>query len=139
MCNCSFITLFSPLQSEEDRLLQEELNMLVERLQESNADLYKPALEQIRSLIRSSTTSMTSVPKPLKFMRPHYQTMKVGITTGVFFSFISLAPYFLLFLSFIQLLVLFTSNHQCLRQFFFFFLQSVIFCSRGKQGIHLSG
>lgn len=115
MCNCSFITLFSPLQSEEDRLLQEELNMLVERLQESNADLYKPALEQIRSLIRSSTTSMTSVPKPLKFMRPHYQTMKVGNTTGVFFSFISLAPYFRLFLSFIQLLILFTSNHQCLR------------------------
>ncbi|XP_047474955.1 26S proteasome non-ATPase regulatory subunit 2-like [Penaeus chinensis] len=62
--------------SEEDRLLQEELNMLVERLQETNADLYKPALEQIRSLIRSSTTSMTSVPKPLKFMRQHYQTMK---------------------------------------------------------------
>lgn len=27
-------------------------------------------------LIRASTTSMTSVPKPLKFMRPHYDTMK---------------------------------------------------------------
>lgn len=26
--------------------------------------------------IRASTTSMTSVPKPLKFMRPHYETMK---------------------------------------------------------------
>lgn len=26
--------------------------------------------------IRASTTSMTSVPKPLKFMRPHYDTMK---------------------------------------------------------------
>ena len=51
--------------------------MLVERLQESNASLYKPALEQIRSLIRSSTTSMTSVPKPLKFMRLHYDAMKV--------------------------------------------------------------
>ncbi|KAK8743712.1 hypothetical protein OTU49_001226 [Cherax quadricarinatus] len=62
--------------SEEDKQLQEELNMLVERLQEPNADLYKPALEQIRSLIRSSTTSMTSVPKPLKFMRLHYQAMK---------------------------------------------------------------
>ncbi|KAK3851430.1 hypothetical protein Pcinc_041919 [Petrolisthes cinctipes] len=62
--------------SEEDKQLQEELNMLVERLQESNTELYKPALEQIRSLIRSSTTSMTSVPKPLKFMRLHYETMK---------------------------------------------------------------
>ena len=28
------------------------------------------------SLIRASTTSMTSVPKPLKFMNPHYDTMK---------------------------------------------------------------
>jgi len=26
--------------------------------------------------IRSSTTSMTSVPKPLKFLRPHYDTLK---------------------------------------------------------------
>ena len=64
-------------QSEEDKQLQEELNMLVERLQESNTELYRPALEQIRSLIRSSTTSMTSVPKPLKFMRLHYHAMKV--------------------------------------------------------------
>lgn len=30
----------------------------------------------MRTLIRTSTTSMTSVPKPLKFMRPHYDTMK---------------------------------------------------------------
>lgn len=73
-----YLNVSSFLQSEEDKQLQEELNMLVERLQESNAELYKPALEQIRSLIRSSTTSMTSVPKPLKFMRLHYQSMKVS-------------------------------------------------------------
>ena len=30
----------------------------------------------MRVLIRSSTTSMTSVPKPLKFLRPHYDTLK---------------------------------------------------------------
>lgn len=63
-------------QSDEDKQLQEELKMLVERLQEENTDLYLPALEAMRSLIRASTTSMTSVPKPLKFMRPHYETMK---------------------------------------------------------------
>lgn len=50
--------------------------MLVERLQEENIDLYLPALDTLASLIRASTTSMTSVPKPLKFMRPHYETMK---------------------------------------------------------------
>lgn len=50
--------------------------MLVERLQEEKTELYLPALETLARLIRASTTSMTSVPKPLKFMRPHYETMK---------------------------------------------------------------
>jgi 26S proteasome regulatory subunit N1 len=50
--------------------------MLVERLQEEKTELYLPALETMAQLIRASTTSMTSVPKPLKFMRPHYDKMK---------------------------------------------------------------
>ncbi|XP_066587584.1 26S proteasome non-ATPase regulatory subunit 2 [Prorops nasuta] len=62
--------------SEDDKLLQEELNHLVERLQDANSSLHYPALESLCSHIRASTTSMTSVPKPLKFMRPHYDTMK---------------------------------------------------------------
>lgn len=44
--------------------------------QESDQRLYKPALESLRSQIRASTTSMTSVPKPLKFLRPHYDSLK---------------------------------------------------------------
>jgi 26S proteasome regulatory subunit N1 len=52
------------------------LNLLVERLSEPNQSLYLPALESMRSLIRASTTSMTSVPKPLKFMLSHYDKMK---------------------------------------------------------------
>lgn len=71
--------------------LKAELEMLVERLKVSNwtmsslgdlADkqepdtaLYLPALESLRTLIRTSTSSMTSVPKPLKFLRPHYDDM----------------------------------------------------------------
>lgn len=62
--------------SEEDKLLQEELTNLVERLQDPNTNLHYLALESLRNHIRASTTSMTSVPKPLKFMRPHYDTMK---------------------------------------------------------------
>ncbi|XP_055389133.1 26S proteasome non-ATPase regulatory subunit 2 [Condylostylus longicornis] len=62
--------------SDEDQQLQDELNMLVERLQENNEMLYMPTLETMRSMIRASTTSMTAVPKPLKFMRQHYETMK---------------------------------------------------------------
>ena len=38
--------------------------------------MYKPALESLRSQIRASTTSMTSVPKPLKFLRQHYESLK---------------------------------------------------------------
>ncbi|KAL8579194.1 26S proteasome non-ATPase regulatory subunit 2 [Nucella lapillus] len=62
--------------SEEDKQLQEELTMLVERLQETDQRLYRAALESLRTQIRASTTSMTSVPKPLKFLRAHYATIK---------------------------------------------------------------
>jgi len=64
--------------SEEDQKLKDELDMLVERLQESDASLYKPALEAIKDSIKTSTSSMTAVPKPLKFLRPHYH--KLGET-----------------------------------------------------------
>ena len=40
--------------------------------QEPDTTLYRPALETLRTLIRTSTSSMTSVPKPLKFLRPHF-------------------------------------------------------------------
>jgi hypothetical protein len=62
--------------SEEDQQLQNELEMLVERLKEPNTSLYAPALESLRTLIRTSTSSMTSVPKPLKFLRPHYPDLQ---------------------------------------------------------------
>ncbi|GLB39111.1 putative 26S proteasome regulatory complex, non-ATPase subcomplex, Rpn1 subunit [Lyophyllum shimeji] len=62
--------------SEEDLQLKNELEMLVERLKESNTELYRPALETLRTLIRTSTSSMTSVPKPLKFLRPHYPRLQ---------------------------------------------------------------
>ncbi|KAJ8923645.1 hypothetical protein NQ315_010225 [Exocentrus adspersus] len=62
--------------SDEDKQLQDELNLCVERLQENDERLYLPALQALGNHIRASTTSMTSVPKPLKFMKPHYDTMK---------------------------------------------------------------
>ncbi|KAF7797058.1 hypothetical protein EIP86_008250 [Pleurotus ostreatoroseus] len=58
--------------SDEDMQLKNELEMLIERLREPNTELYRPALETLRTLIRTSTSSMTSVPKPLKFLHPHY-------------------------------------------------------------------
>lgn len=44
--------------------------------QEPDTTLYRPALETLRTLIRTSTSSMTSVPKPLKFLRPHYPELQ---------------------------------------------------------------
>ncbi|KAJ7910625.1 armadillo-type protein [Mycena leptocephala] len=63
--------------SEEDLQLRNELEMLAERLKEPNTELYRPALETLRTLIRTSTSSMTSVPKPLKFLRPLYPDLQV--------------------------------------------------------------
>jgi 26S proteasome regulatory subunit N1 len=61
--------------SEEDKQLKEELELCIERLKENDIHLYRPALETLRQKIRESTSSMTSVPKPLKFMRPFYNDM----------------------------------------------------------------
>ncbi|PKS08980.1 hypothetical protein jhhlp_003593 [Lomentospora prolificans] len=61
--------------SEEDQQLKTDLEMLVERLTEPDTSLYKTALETMKTTIKTSTSSMTAVPKPLKFLRPHYETL----------------------------------------------------------------
>lgn len=62
--------------SEEDLALKQQLELYVERVQDADQGLQKVALESMRQEIRTSTSSMTSVPKPLKFLRPHYGTLK---------------------------------------------------------------
>ncbi|EOA18379.1 hypothetical protein CARUB_v10006910mg [Capsella rubella] len=62
--------------SEEDLQLKQNLELYVERVQDPNPELQKAALESMRQEIRDATSSMTSVPKPLKFLRPHYGTLK---------------------------------------------------------------
>mmetsp|Transcript_42278 Transcript_42278/g.97895 ORF Transcript_42278/g.97895 Transcript_42278/m.97895 type:complete len:911 (+) Transcript_42278:49-2781(+) len=61
--------------SPEDRALLEGLELAVTRTSDPSADVVKMALEHLRTEIRTSTSSMTSVPKPLKFLRPHYPTL----------------------------------------------------------------
>ncbi|KAI9851920.1 MAG: proteasome regulatory particle base subunit [Thelocarpon superellum] len=61
--------------SDEDQQLKNELEMLVERLLEPDTTLHKSALEAIKDFIKTSTSSMTAVPKPLKFLRPHYEAL----------------------------------------------------------------
>lgn len=67
---------FNLFQSEEDKRLQENLNMLVDKIKGPEKHLHLAALESMRDLIRTSTTSMTSVPMPLKFLRNHYGALK---------------------------------------------------------------
>lgn len=60
--------------SEEDQKLKDDLELLVERLNEphQSIELYNEYLNSLKNYIKDSTTSMTAVPKPLKFLRPHY-------------------------------------------------------------------
>lgn len=60
--------------NEEDQKLKDDLELLVEKLAEpdQNPSSYSAALNTMKTFIKESTTSMTAVPKPLKFLRPHY-------------------------------------------------------------------
>ncbi|KAK9865857.1 hypothetical protein WJX84_007244 [Apatococcus fuscideae] len=58
--------------SEEDLELKSRLELFVERVQDSDAGVQGVALDGIGKEVREATTSMTSVPKPLKFLRKHY-------------------------------------------------------------------
>ncbi|KAL6067324.1 26S proteasome non-ATPase regulatory subunit 2 [Balamuthia mandrillaris] len=62
--------------SEEDQEKKQELELLVQRVQDADAGIQKVALDKLASEIKSATASMTSVPKPLKFLRPHYDVLK---------------------------------------------------------------
>lgn len=62
--------------SEEDRVIKENLDLLAARAQDGDLNLAKVAVEGIGNEIRTATSSMTSVPKPLKFLKEHYVPLK---------------------------------------------------------------
>ncbi len=64
------------LQSDEDLKLKEELEMLVTRILETDIALRNTALDAIGTHIRESIGTMTSIPKPLKFLKAHYPSLK---------------------------------------------------------------
>mmetsp|Transcript_102165 Transcript_102165/g.288581 ORF Transcript_102165/g.288581 Transcript_102165/m.288581 type:complete len:881 (+) Transcript_102165:76-2718(+) len=61
--------------SEEDAAKKAELELLVTRAQDPDQGVAKLALETMVSELKSATSSMTSVPKPLKFLRSHYPAL----------------------------------------------------------------
>lgn len=63
--------------SQEDVELKERLDLAVERLMEGgNPELQRAAIELLRKEIREATSSMTSVPKPLKFLAEHWPRLQ---------------------------------------------------------------
>mmetsp|Transcript_22567 Transcript_22567/g.38211 ORF Transcript_22567/g.38211 Transcript_22567/m.38211 type:complete len:889 (+) Transcript_22567:56-2722(+) len=64
--------------TEEDKALKDGLEDAVLRLRDiSDTSLHSQALEYLCNEIKTSTASMTSVPKPLKFLKPFYNELKV--------------------------------------------------------------
>jgi|JI10StandDraft_1071094.scaffolds.fasta_scaffold316147_1 26S proteasome regulatory subunit N1 len=62
--------------SEEDKEIKEKFDMLVERLKDTSEEIQRAALEAIRNEVSTATSSMTSIPKPLKFLNPYYKQIK---------------------------------------------------------------
>eukprot|EP00917_Polyrhabdina_sp_WS-2016_P016988 GHVP01036740.1.p1 GENE.GHVP01036740.1~~GHVP01036740.1.p1 ORF type:complete len:898 (+),score=188.33 GHVP01036740.1:61-2754(+) len=61
--------------SAEDAEIEENVSMLVSRITEPNEELAIQALNTMESEVRSSSSSMTSVPKTIRFLRNHFQTL----------------------------------------------------------------
>lgn len=60
--------------SEADQLLKDQLEGYVNKLDDASS--VQDVLLKMRDAITASTSTMTSVPKPLKFLRPHYKKIK---------------------------------------------------------------
>lgn len=59
--------------------MKEKLELCVERLADKESGIRNNALEMIKTEVAGATSSMTSVPKPLKFMTPLYEKL-----TGIY-------------------------------------------------------
>ncbi|KAJ1611301.1 proteasome regulatory subunit S2 (RPN1) [Cryptosporidium canis] len=64
--------------TEEDKVLKEEIDDLVGKVlsEESGLEVSRSSLESLSSLIKTSTSGMTSVPKALKFLGIHYERLR---------------------------------------------------------------
>jgi len=67
--------LAADVLSEEDVALKEKLELCVERLSDTDAGLRQTALDMIKAEVAGATSSMTAVPKPLKFLTPLYKKL----------------------------------------------------------------
>ncbi|PPS07988.1 hypothetical protein GOBAR_AA12664 [Gossypium barbadense] len=69
-----------PKDTKKKDINKEDL-LYVERIYDVDPEVQKVALESMRQEVRTSISSMTYVPKLLKFLRPHYGTLKAFYET----------------------------------------------------------
>jgi len=62
--------------SPEDLQKKESIELMVTRLSDEESGVQKLAIESLRQEIKNSSASISSIPKGLKFLRPHYNTLK---------------------------------------------------------------
>lgn len=66
--------------SEEDQRIKDQVELLVSRSADQNVDVSKFAVEQLVDLLRtSSSMSVASVPKPLKYVRSMYPDLELAL------------------------------------------------------------
>ena len=56
--------------------MKEKLELLNERLRDADPAQREHALNEIKKEVAGATSSMTSVPKPLKFLSQHYKALR---------------------------------------------------------------
>lgn len=56
--------------------MKEKLELLTERLRDPDQAQRIHALAEIKKEVSGATSSMTSVPKPLKFLSSHYKSLR---------------------------------------------------------------
>jgi len=62
--------------SEDDRRLKDELARMVGQLGAVTGEALGTVIETLSSTICEATSSLTSVPKPLKYLKPHYPAVE---------------------------------------------------------------
>lgn len=59
-------------------MLKEKIELLIERLSDRDMAQREFALKELKNEISSATSSITSVPKPLKFLFSHYPKLRAA-------------------------------------------------------------
>lgn len=67
--------------------MKDKIELLIANIINKPEDEGKTSLTELKTIVRTSTNSMTSVPKPFKFIKPHYESLATfydGMRAGNF-------------------------------------------------------